>query len=169
MYGLIFLPFFIQAAAIFIDEYYFHIKRGLPKWERIGHPIDTFSVLICFIFAAVFPFNALYLKLYILLAAISCLMVTKDEFVHKHHCPASENWLHALLFINHPIVLSITGIMWWQFSSETVPQWLSSWFSNPLFFRLFLWSQIGFISLFLIYQIIYWNFLWKEKNIKSFP
>ena len=82
-------------AVINIDEFYFHVKRGLPKWERIGHPLDTLTVLACFAFILIFPYSSLNLKIYIGLALFSCVFVTKDEFVHKECCPASEQWLHA--------------------------------------------------------------------------
>lgn len=156
---LLFLPFIVQAVAIAFDEAYFHIRRGLPRWERIGHPIDTFTVLVCFLFVLLVPYSALALKWYIGLAILSCLMVTKDEWVHKHHCPATENWLHALLFINHPIVLSILGVFWWAISSVQPPSWLPS--SETLL--LFVPLQTVGVLFFLSYQIIYWNFLCKKS------
>src|SRR5262245_55944652 len=113
MWLLITIPFIIQLVVIGVDEVYFHLKRGLPRWERIGHPLDTLSVLFCFLFVLYIPFSSFALKSYIALAVFSCLFVTKDEFVHKHHCPASENWLHALLFLNHPVVLSALGLIWY--------------------------------------------------------
>ena len=87
IYALI--PFGLQALVIACDEWIFHHKRGLPKWERIGHPLDTLSLLICSILPLWLPFNSFNLKLYIALSAVSCLMVTKDEFVHKEHCPGA--------------------------------------------------------------------------------
>ncbi len=143
------IPFIIQALAISVDEYVFHIKRGLPRWERIGHPLDTLSVLICLVLVLVIPFSASALKWFIGLSIFSCLMVTKDEFVHKHHCPASEHWLHALLFLNHPILLTCTGLMW----KSADPTW-----------SLFLMGQALFVSVFFLYQVIYWNFIWKSET-----
>src|SRR5689334_19220146 len=110
MWRLIFIPFVIQGIAIALDEICFHRKRDLPKWERIGHPLDTLSVLACLLFILFVPYSSGgVLKGYIALAIFSCLMVTKDEFVHKHHCPAAEHWLHALLFLNHPALLTALG------------------------------------------------------------
>ena len=99
------LPFALQAVGMVFDEGYFHIRRGLPRWERIGHPIDTGSVLICMAFVLFVPFSATALAVYIALASFSSILVTKDEFVHKEHCPATENWLHAVLFTLHPVAL----------------------------------------------------------------
>lgn len=142
------IPFILQFIVIGLDEYCFHLKRGLPLWERIGHPIDTLSVLACFVFAYTIPYSETSLKGYIALALFSCLMVTKDEFVHKHHCPAAEHWLHALLFINHPILLTCVGFIWK--------------YPTP-FLSGFLVLQMLFVVLFFLYQVIYWNLLTLRK------
>jgi len=162
MYVLAILPFFFQGLAIGVDELYFHHKRGLPKWERIGHPLDTLSVLICMYMVLCIPFSQLTLKIYIALSVFSCFFVTKDEFVHKHYCPASENWLHALLFILHPITLTMAGLIWAALSDGT-SAWLKNWLNNLSFLKTFLIVQAVLMTLFLFYQIIFWNFLWKEK------
>jgi hypothetical protein len=143
------IPFIVQAIAIGVDEIYFHLKRGLPRWERIGHPLDTLSVLSCFLFALFVPYTETSLKGYIALAIFSCIMVTKDEFIHKHHCPAFEHWLHAFLFLNHPILLTFIGLIW---KTPT----LASGF--------FLVMQTFLVALFFLYQAIFWNFLWKRKE-----
>ena len=161
---LILVPFIVQMLAIFFDEYYFHIKRGLPRWERIGHPMDTFSVLMCLIFVLCVPYSSYALKWYIGLSVFSCLMVTKDEWIHKHHCPAAEQWLHALLFLNHPIVLASVGVIWWTFSGNAVPLWLENGFKSKGLLYIMLLTQSVCIALFFFYQIIYWNFLWKEEK-----
>lgn len=163
MYLLILIPFVMQTLIISFDEYYFHIKRGLPLWERIGHPVDTLSVLFCLLFALCVPYSAPAIKWYVGLCLFSCFMVTKDEWVHKHHCPAAEHWLHALLFLNHPIVLTSVGMIWWAGAGTNVPSWLSGWLSHPNSLHIMLWVQVVFISLFFLYQVIYWNFIWKEK------
>ncbi len=148
---LLLLPFLVQTVAIGLDETYFHIKRGLPKWERIGHPLDTLSVIACLLFVLLVPYSSGALKVFIGLAIFSCLMVTKDEFVHKHHCPAAEHWLHAILFITHPIMLASLGLIWGR---------------DMLIFFPFLYVQLVLISLFFLYQVIYWNFIWKEEKQK---
>lgn len=101
---ILFLPFIAQAFVLTFDEFYFHMKRGLPLWERIGHPLDTFTVVLCLSFVLIFPYNQVFLLPFIILAVMSCLFVTKDEFVHKEHCNAKEQWLHSLLFVLHPLV-----------------------------------------------------------------
>lgn len=166
MYLWITLPFIIQFLVIGFDEGYFHIRRGLPKWERIGHPIDTFSVLACILFVLLVPFSPLALKWFIGCAVASCLLVTKDEFVHKHHCPASENWLHSLLFINHPIVLTALGLIWYAGSENGSSYWLTSWLDHPEQLHLFLVMQAVSVLIFMLYQIVYWNFIFEEKVLK---
>lgn len=164
MQALIMIPFALQAMCIFFDEYYFHIKRGLPLWERIGHPLDTLSVMACLAFVLFVPYSVVAMKWYIGFAVFSCLFVTKDEWVHKHVCPASEQWLHALLFVNHPVVLSAMGMIWWRMSSDTTPFWVQRWLDRPELLQSMLTGQAVAITLFCVYQIVYWNFIWKEKE-----
>ena len=62
------IPFLVQGIVITLDEFVFHVKRDLPKWERIGHPLDTLSVLICFAVVLFVPYSATILKVYIWLS-----------------------------------------------------------------------------------------------------
>jgi cytochrome bd-type quinol oxidase subunit 2 len=158
------LPFLVQVLVISIDEFYFHHKRGLPKWERIGHPLDTLSVLLCFLFVLCFSFSSTTLPMYVILALFSCVFVTKDEFIHKECCPASEQWLHAFLFINHPIVLTAAALIWPVIDGASLPQWMTGWQMHADLLRKFLIVQAVTIGFFLSYQIFYWNVLWKEKD-----
>jgi hypothetical protein len=163
MRTLILVPFIIQAIVILLDEYIFHIKRGLPKWERIGHPLDTLSVIGCFAFVLFVPYESGMIKYYVITAIFSCLLITKDEFVHKHHCPAAEQWLHAILFVNHSILLAVMGLMWPKIHGQDVFDWLpSSEILVP-----FLWAQGIFASLFFLYQVIYWNFIYVPERINE--
>lgn len=140
MFYLLLIPVALQSIAMFVDEFYFHRKRGLPRWERIGHPVDTFSVLICYLFLLVKLPTQENIYIYTALSAFSCLLITKDEFVHTERCEASENWLHALLFVLHPITFFCAGVIWYQnFSVD------------------FLFLQPIIIVGFMLYQIIYWS------------
>ncbi len=158
------IPFLLQAALIAFDEGYFHIRRGLPKWERIGHPIDTASVLVCLGMVLFAPFNIANLVIYILCSSFSSLLVTKDEWVHTLHCPATENWLHAILFTLHPITLVCAGIMWPITQGITVASWIHYLFDNSLAIHWFLQLQFAAMSLFFLYQIVFWNVIWKETQ-----
>lgn len=160
---LLLFPFLVQMLVINIDEFYFHVRRGLPKWERLGHPLDTLTVLACFAFVLLVPYSAFSLKAYIGLAIFSCIFVTKDEFVHKDCCPASEQWLHALLFINHPIVLTAAGLLWPIIQGAKAPTWLNGLIPYASELKFVFICQIACIAVFFLYQTIYWNFIWKDK------
>ena len=158
-------PFALQALGMVFDEGYFHVRRGLPKWERIGHPLDTCSVLVCMGFILFVPFSTSTLTCYIALAAFSSILVTKDEFVHKEHCPAAEQWLHAVLFTLHPIALACAGFMWPIVQGVEVTPWIARWLNNTEALRFFMQVQFGTMVFFTIYQIIFWNIIWKDKPV----
>ena len=163
MWTLSLLPFGIQMLAILFDEGYFHWKRGLPRWERIGHPLDTLSSLLCMGFVIFVPFSAKMLIVYILLSSFSCLFITKDEFVHKHHCCASDNWLHAILFVLHPITLTSAAFIWPVAQGIEVAPWISHWLSNKEALKTFLYLQFSAMISFMIYQIVFWNWIGLSK------
>jgi hypothetical protein len=165
MWILAIFPFALQAICMVFDEGYFHIRRGLPKWERIGHPLDTCSVLLCMGFVLFVPFTKTTLTAYIFFAALSSLLVTKDEFVHKEHCPASEQWLHALLFTLHPITLTCAGFIWPVVQNTEVTPWIARWLDQPASLKFFLQMQFATMVAFLIYQIVFWNVIWKNKPV----
>ncbi len=52
---LLLIPFLVQTFLITFDEWYFHLKRGLPKWERIGHPLDTLTAIFCLLVPLCLP------------------------------------------------------------------------------------------------------------------
>jgi hypothetical protein len=145
-----YIPNVLQALAMLFDEFHFHEKRGLPQWERLGHPLDTLSVLICFSFIIFFPYSIYILRFYIFFCVFSCLFITKDEFVHTQHCPALENWLHSILFILHPLTFIGAGFLWSTGKGH-----------------LFLQTQTIVILIFMFYQIIRWNIKWKFSNQKN--
>lgn len=129
-----------------IDEFYFHHKRGLGKWESIGHPIDTFFYLLCFIPCLYLKFQT-NISLFIFLCLTSTLIITKDEWIHKDQSSGSENWLHALQFIIHPISLLILAVFWREDQLD------------------FIKIQAFIVLLFLIYQVLYWNFFKKNRYV----
>jgi hypothetical protein len=157
--GLILLisPFILQAGATFFDEFYFHHKRGLPLWERLGHPLDTLTVLACFSFVLLNEATKENIMIYIGLALFSCLFITKDEFIHHEESNAKEQWLHSVLFVLHPITLLVLSLYW--FESLT---------SNLLvggehqLFEQFVKGQFIITIIFLSYQILYWSIPWKK-------
>ena len=140
MIFLLSVPFLFQGVAMFFDEIYFHRKRGLPLWERIGHPLDSLSVLLCYGFIYLKNPTTANIYIYIGLCAFSSLLITKDEFIHTEKCEARENWLHAFLFVLHPITFLCAGIIWKENLSQP-----------------FLLFQPVVIFAFMMYQIIYWS------------
>lgn len=147
MLPLLLVPAFLQMLAMFFDEFVFHRARGLPKWERLGHPLDTLSAALCFGWLVRTPPDAPHaLGVYVALCAFSCIFITKDEFVHSRLCEPAENWLHAVLFVLHPIVFLAFGVIW---QLELAP-WLVT---------LELVLTLGL----LLQQVVYWRYFAREQ------
>ncbi len=141
----LYLPFAIQGLAMFFDEFYFHHKRRLGLWETLGHPLDSLTVFACYVFLVLNAPTEKNLLIYIGLAVFSCLFVTKDEFVHSEQCEPKENWLHALLFILHPVCFLTAALIWQKQSDLT-----------------FLIVQAIVVFCFMVYQGLYWGLQWKK-------
>jgi hypothetical protein len=156
-------PFLAQAAAIGFDEFYFHHRRGLPRWERIGHPLDTATILACFGFVLLVPYAPGRLWQYVLLALFSTLFVTKDEFVHAETCGGPEHWLHALLFALHPVVLASAACLWpcfWGGEAVLFPVGAA----DVEAVRAAFVAQVGLTGAFFLYQVLYWNGPWTRAT-----
>lgn len=138
--SLFFVTTALQGLVILIDEFFFHHRRGLPRWERIGHPLDSLTVLICLLYLVFTDRTPTTEMIYYLLAAISCAFVTKDEWIHRRVCTAEEMWLHSILFIVHPLVLFAAMAEWEA--------------QRPLIL-----AAAGGVFVFIIYQIAYWSFI----------
>ena len=137
------LPIFAaQGLLLVADEFLFHYHREVPRWERVGHPLDTASVLGPFLITIFLPFQAPWTGIFLALAAFSCLFIAKDEWVHARLSSGGEQWLHALLFILHPL-LFFAGWNLWR-AGET--GWLI--------------AQSLLVAGFLVYQAVYWNGPW---------
>lgn len=145
---LVILPLALQGIAMIVDEGWFHRRRGLPRWERIGHPIDTLSIALCLGWLVLAERTTDALWVYGALAAGSTLLVTKDEGVHARRCSAGEHWVHALLFVLHPIVLAALAVAWWRGHGGVVA------------------GQLVAVVGFLAYQIVYWN-AWRPPEASS--
>jgi hypothetical protein len=146
MLAVLLLPIVAQAAVMAVDEGYFHRRRGLPRWERVGHPIDTLSVAAAFAWLAIQAPTRDALWIYVALAGFSCLLVTKDEPVHARVCSPGEQWAHALLFVLHPIVFLSVGVAWWSGRAAWLPP-----------------AMLAFTLGFALYQLVYWRWRWKTQ------
>jgi len=140
---------------MFFDEFHFHHARGLGRWERVGHPLDSLS-LIAGLVPLLFPYSSVALFVFVALALFSCVFVTKDEWVHASECPPFEGWLHALLFVLHPLVFVGFGALW--FASSIGWEGVT-----PTLFRFLLMGKICLVALFLCYQVGYWLVLGKGR------
>jgi hypothetical protein len=142
------VPFGLQALVLFLDEFYFHHRRGLPRWEVIGHPLDTLTALIPLGIAFFYDWTPQLSDFFIGLSFFSCLFVVKDELIHKDICPTMEMVLHGLLFVLHPILFLLIYLLW-QDKGGTV---LSVPNQQVIGFQLF------FVGVFFFYQIFYWGY-----------
>jgi 2-polyprenyl-6-hydroxyphenyl methylase/3-demethylubiquinone-9 3-methyltransferase len=134
------IPIVLQGIAMVVDEGWFHRARGLPRWERIGHPLDTATLVVCLAWlVSTTPASRAALPVYVALAVFSTLFVTKDEAVHAQVCRPGEHWLHAMLFVLHPIVLAAFAYLWWIGAVGLLV------------------GQLGVTIAFGVYQIVYWN------------
>jgi hypothetical protein len=139
--GVLLLPAALQALVMFADEFVFHRRRGLPRWERLGHPLDTLTAALCYCWLVVVPAStASALGIYVALCVFSCLFITKDELVHARLCEPLETWLHAVLFVLHPIVFLAFGLIWYSGAHA----WI-------------LKAALGSTLALLSYQVVYWN------------
>ena len=135
--NILYLPFLLQGFVMFADEFIFHERRGLPKWERWGHPLDTLSVISTFVYLLYISFH---LSAYIGLCIFSCLLITKDEFIHAEKCSRGEHLLHALLFILHPISFLSAYLLFEQGDLWLIRvQFFTMLFF--LFYQIFRWSK----------------------------
>lgn len=154
----------LHASLMLFDEFFFHRKRGLPTWERIGHPIDTLSTILCFIIVIFLPMTKISFIFYIILSIFSCLLIAKDEFIHLKCCERYEQYLHALLFIMHPIFLGVLFISWPCFS-QPLFSFMVIFKSDILAFIIY--AQFISVLIFFFYQIVYWNLYFKGSTYVS--
>jgi len=140
MVAIVILAAGLQALAMAVDEGRFHARRPMPRWERLGHPLDTATVAACYAWLLVAPHTEGALGAYAALAVFSCVFVTKDERVHTRLCTSAEHWLHSVLFILHPIVLAAFAWAWWT--------------GHPFLVA----AQLSLTMAFGTYQIVRWNF-----------
>lgn len=164
---ILFLPFALQAICMFVDEFYYHLKRDLPTWERWGHPLDTLSVLICFLIPAFYDFDAAHFLIFIFMGLLSCFLITKDEFIHNQTCDASEQWLHSVLFVLHPLVFVSTCFLWTLKSHTNFIEVQRVLNINSSFANSFLNGQIYILLSVIFYQIVYWNFIKRRSHARA--
>lgn len=145
MTALVILILGLHASGIMIDEFYFHLRRGLPNWERWSHPSDTAVFLIFLMVVLLLPSRPHTVASFATVGLLSSLTITKDEWVHARLCMPGEHWLHSLLFIMHPIVLGALVI-------------------SSIYLRKILLLEISAALAFFAYQITFWTFICRGKR-----
>ncbi len=153
------IPFVLQVICMSVDELYYHRKRSLTRWERLGHPLDTLTVLLCMLWVLLVPPVKQTILMYVLLSIFSCFFITKDERIHHRMCLAGEHWLHAVLFVLHPIILIGAGLLWPAAHQQSLPGVQYTGFEKA-----FLQSSTILIFSCALYQFVYWNLLWKPRS-----
>jgi len=138
-----------QALTMIVDEFYFHHKRGLKRWESFGHPLDTLTVAIVFGISAFFSFSTVPAWVFTVAAVFSCFFVTKDEFVHSQECQGAEQWLHAIMFSLHPVVFVALYSVW--------REGLETQFVASMSLNLIVQTQLIILFAFICYQLVYWK------------
>lgn len=111
--------------------------------------MDTLSVILPFLYLSFMPYAGHTPLTLIFLMFFSCVFITKDEWVHAEHSTPGENWLHAFLFMMHPLVFVSAWYLW----KEEGPT-----FAHRL--------QLGLLFLFFSYQLVYWLII-AEKATKQ--
>jgi hypothetical protein len=141
-----FVPIAIQVAAFSVDELYYHRRRGLPAWERWGHPVDTLGLAVCVTVTLFLQPTHGALVLYVALCILSSLLLTKDEWVHSKRCQGGEAWFHAVLFLVHPLVLISMGMLWAREEARA---------ARGVF--------LAAVTACMVYQSVYWNIVRRNE------
>jgi hypothetical protein len=96
---------------------------------------------------------------YVALAVVSCVFITKDEAVHAAKCSAGEHWLHAVLFVVHPMSLASIGLLWPAIHRRDLelPIWLHDVPATAM-----VATQLALTCAFCLYQVLYWNLPWER-------
>ena len=154
---LLLLPLVARSFASLVDEFYFHFARGLPRWEHLGHPLDTFSVLAPILWQGFSLPSQRNPTVYIVAAAFSCVFVIKDEFVHTDVCAPAQH-VHAVLCIVHPLAFAGLVLLWPLYHA---PAGAIVGFEQFRGLESALPIQSSILTLYMIYQAVYWNLIWK--------
>ncbi|MBI1764474.1 MAG: hypothetical protein HYR56_23870 [Acidobacteria bacterium] len=120
--------------------------------------MDTLTVLFCFGWVFLVVPTTVTVCAYTGLSLFSCLFVTKDEAIHCQVCKASEQWVHALMFMLHPLILLSAGLLWPVWHGQAL-----SFFTYTGFERSFLLGNTLLTFGFGLFQLLYWNLLWPSR------
>ena len=160
--GVLLAVLTVQGAMMAFDELYFHRKRGLGRWERVGHPLDTLTMVACLGWVLLVAPSRAAIMSYAALATFSCVFVTKDEWVHARHCSAGEHWVHALLFLVHPMTLAAVAVVWPALHGRSSTH--VAWIEGDRLVPPVVMGQLALAAAFCVYQAAYWNLPWRRAS-----
>lgn len=141
-----------HAGLYFWDEYILHKRRGLSKTEinaGIGDALWFLSTVAITIFL---PFSENLKWLYIVLGALSCVSIVKNELFYPD-ISRTERLVHAGLYVLHPLIL-------YAFYSS----WRMNFFATNLNYWMLQLCYLGLGLKALTYHIIYWNYIYEGKE-----
>lgn len=142
----------VQALAMLGDELIYHRRRGLPRWERLSHPLDAALWVLALCWLRFVPPGHDAAWIYVAILLVSSLSITKDEWVHARVCGGSEQWLHSVLFMLHPVLLILGGAPGWGLWEVVHSSGEAGSMARGI-----LAVQIGVAISFSLYQVHYWR------------
>ena len=142
----------LQAVAMLGDELVHHRRRGLPRWERLSHPLDAALWIVALCWLRFVPPAPDAAWAYVVLLVVSSLSITKDEWVHARVCGGAQQWLHSILFMLHPVLLIIGGAPGWGLWGVAHSAGAAGELARGV-----LGAQIGVSAAFSLYQVGYWR------------
>ncbi len=140
----------VQTVLMIVDELYYHRRRGLGVSEAAGHAMDTCLFLAAVSLPSFLTAKPSALAGYALLALVSSLVITKDEWVHASECKPGEQWLHSLLFVLHAPVLIGFGLVWVRYPNSVLIRGLP-----------------GLVAGWALYQTTYWIHHHVQKRLAA--
>lgn len=123
VFNLMFLQSFAQWAFLganaFLAFIFFaideplHMRRGLPTWEKISHPIDALCVGITFAlgYVASLQQSKTFFWAYCVSALLTIVISFKDELIHQELCDAKEQVVHAFMFALNGIIFTLGAFL----------------------------------------------------------
>ncbi|MGZ3697942.1 MAG: hypothetical protein ACXWPM_10810 [Bdellovibrionota bacterium] len=146
--------FGLQLLLFLVDEFAFHRKRGLSGAERWGYPLDLLSIIMGLSFPLFIPYTNSTKLAFGIVFLLSLFIVTKDT-IRNRSCTGGEHWVHAWLFMLHPLVLILAGASWVLLRGSIgalVPV-------DTRHLRLVVGIQAGALALLAVFQILRWNLM----------
>lgn len=155
MVGFITFTTLFHAVLYFLDEHYFHRKRGLSDNEVKSGMFDGILYVITVGLTIFTTYSKGLSYLYITLALLSCLSIVKHEYFYPETMDKKERITHALLYIIHPLIL----FAFYQ-------SWQSSLFDNELFYWMLQLAYFALAFKAAAFYVIYWNYIYERNEIE---